>query len=287
MRGDGVRFVWIQSTTGPPWVFDTLAGRSFQPPPPFPDCHPVHVAGGVVLWRCLSAGVPLVTYLATGATREPAGWAAVEATETPYSNCDADRIGRHWLQYTCRALMGGDPSPEYLNHRTGAGGALPDGTYLGSPLIDFDYAGLVRPPCAPLDPTRLEPYLPPFGLEFKLRPVDDVRDEIVTQIRLRRCGRERAEILSRCRSGECVAPRLGSRYVTWGEDERVLAYLPRIHRRVLVGRAPAELRGSQRRTLDVEHTCNRVFAEWSRRLYVARFKPRRGTPPCQTRRRDR
>ncbi|HZG48114.1 MAG TPA: hypothetical protein VEY90_01210, partial [Thermoleophilaceae bacterium] len=155
VRGDGVRFVWIQSTTGPPWVFDTLAGRSFQPPPPFPDCHPVHVAGGVVLWRCLSAGVPLVTYLATGATREPAGWAAVEATETPYSNCDADRIGRHWLQYTCRALMGGDPSPEYLNHRTGAGGALPDGTYLGSPLIDFDYAGLVRPPCAPLDPTRL------------------------------------------------------------------------------------------------------------------------------------
>ena len=149
-------------------------------------------------------------------------------------------------------------------------------------MIDLDYAGLLRSRCAPLNPATLDPYLPPFGLDLRLRFVGGARDEIVTEIRLRRCGRKRAELLSRCRSGECVAPRLGRRYVTWGEDERVLAYMPRSRRRVLVGRAPAELHGSSRHTLDVEHTCNRVFAEWSRTLYVARLEPRQGAPRCPT-----
>jgi hypothetical protein len=293
VQSDGVRFVLIRSREDPPWVFDTLAGRSFQPTPPFPDCQFVHVAGGVVLWRCVSPRY-MLTDLATGAAREPAGWAAVEAMESPYSFCGVHRIGRYWLQGDCGGTLGPRSDPFYLNHRTGLLRGHPSGLpYLYHPLIDLDYAGLVRQVCAPLklrdfdgyapplafELRILDVYAPPFGLELRIRL--GAYDEKVKEIRLRRCDHKRAELLSRCRSGECVAPRLGSRYATWGEDERVFAYLPRIRRRVLVGRAPAELHGSRRRTLDVEHTCNHVFAEWSRRLYVARFKPRRGAPPCQ------
>jgi len=61
----------------------------------------------------------------------------------------------------------------------------------------------------------------------------------------------------------------------------VFAYLPRIRRRVLVGRAPAALRPLPGE-LKVAHTCNRVYAQWSNTLYVARFEPRRGAPRCQT-----
>ena len=99
VQSDGVRFAVIRSRTGAPWVFDTLAGRSFQPTPPFPDCRFVDVAGGVVLWACVGTRGYRLTDLATGSAREPAGWAAVEAMERlPYIGCSADRVGRHWLE---------------------------------------------------------------------------------------------------------------------------------------------------------------------------------------------
>jgi hypothetical protein len=69
--------------------------------------------------------------------------------------------------------------------------------------------------------------------------------------------------------------------VTWGEFKRVHAYLPRIRRRVLIGRAPADfVRG---RKLSVAHTCNRIFARWGNTIYAARFEPGRGAPLCQHR----
>ena len=78
----------------------------------------------------------------------------------------------------------------------------------------------------------------------------------------------RAETISRCLSGDCRTPQLGSRYVTWGEHKRVYAYLPRIRPRILVGRAPAGfVRG---RKLSVVHTCDRIFARWGDSIYEGR-----------------
>jgi hypothetical protein len=106
-------------------------------------------------------------------------------------------------------------------------------------------------------------------------------------IRLWRCGEQRADLVSRCPvNNTCSAVQLGSRYVTWAEGNRVFAYLPGARRRVLVAPTPA---GSRifKRPVNVVHTCDRVFAQWPDALYVARFKPRRGAPPCQARsRRD-
>jgi hypothetical protein len=56
-------------------------------------------------------------------------------------------------------------------------------------------------------------------------------------------------------------------------------------RRVLVAPAPAGSRIFER-PVDVVHTCDRVFAQWTDALYVARFEPPRGAPPCQTRSRS-
>jgi hypothetical protein len=94
---------------------------------------------------------------------------------------------------------------------------------------------------------------------------------------LRRCGKKRAEILDQCFIRICRTPQLGSRYVTWGEDQRVYAYLPRIRRRLLIGRTPAYF-------LSVAHTCNQIFALSPRTntVYAARFEPARGAPPCQS-----
>jgi hypothetical protein len=68
--------------------------------------------------------------------------------------------------------------------------------------------------------------------------------------------------------------------VTWGEQRRVYAYLPGIRRRVLLGRFGGEL--VRRRRLIIAHTCNRVFVRWGFSVYVRRFEPRRGAPPCQS-----
>jgi hypothetical protein len=145
------------------------------------------------------------------------------------------------------------------------------------PFLDLNYKGLVRHACRPLERPAVTEFLPPFGLE-----------EFGERLRLRRCGRERGETLSRCRSAICVTPQLGSRYVTWGEGDLVFAYLPRIRRRVLIGRAPAEL-DAYTLPRAVVHTCNRVFVQWpgtafgaKYSVYLARFEPRRGAPPCQT-----
>lgn len=122
--------------------------------------------------------------------------------------------------------------------------------------------------CRPLFGRALSGLSPPFGLWF-----DDYSDSGMT-------GDGAQERLSGCRFALCVTPQLGSRYVTWGQDESVFAYLPRIHQQVLVGRAPEELL-AYGPPVAVAHTCNRVFAQWSHSVYVARFEPRRGAPPCQ------
>ena len=118
---------------------------------------------------------------------------------------------------------------------------------------------------------------PPFGLELD-RPLPDP----ITGVRLRRCGQKPAKVVSRCPSF-CVTRQLGSRYVTWADDDRgVFAYLPRIHRRVLVAGIPPKLSGLVS-TRTVVHTCNCVFAQWEftglRR--ALRAAPRRTAPPCQ------
>ena len=159
----------------------------------------------------------------------------------------------------------------YLNHRTGKiadlSGVNPRRPY----LVDLNYDGLVRYICPSVLGPDVSTFSPPFSLLFD--------NDDTPGLWLRRCGEEQEETLSRCRSALCVTPQLGSRYVTWAEHELVLAYLPRIERRVPIGRA-----GGLNRYSAVEavvHTCNRVFAQWAHTVYVARFEPRRGAPPCQ------
>jgi hypothetical protein len=164
----------------------------------------------------------------------------------------------------------------YLNHRHGRVTREIDPYLARVPFIDLDYVGLFRRSCAPLDRKADGNYAPPdFDYErpFSLRWAGDIR--------LRRCGTRRAEILSRCLKTDCRSPQLGSDYVTWGEHKRVYAYLPRIRRRLLIGRAPADF--AQGRKLSVAHTCNRIFARWGDGIYAARFEPARGAPPCQQR----
>jgi hypothetical protein len=203
-----VRFVTLDVTlqgesSNAPWVFDTLARKRFRLTPPFPNCRFGNVGGGVVLWFCPSLTRPLISDLATGGAREPAGWAAVEAMERPpppdYYNCSAYGIGRYWLQGECRGFGGGGGDPFYLNHRTGrlmthnAGGF---NAY--DPRINLDYQGLVTPRCVPLRHSWLHFSLPPVhlaGAALEKRRVLRVRvrrDPVAT---LWRAARRRCEPL--------------------------------------------------------------------------------------------
>jgi hypothetical protein len=279
IESDGVRFASIEKHTGPPPVFDTLRGRRFRPAAPMPECRYDDSGGGLALWSCPPPRRRMITNLATGRSREPPGIAQVDAIDDePNFFCGQGRIGRHWLVFTCGPGIGSS-GEVYLNHRTGMIADL-SGVYDGrrDPVFDLNYEGLLRYACRPLEPGALTPLSPPFALEVE--PSANLYSGDIGGLRLRRCGRERRETLSNCRFLPCVSPQLGSRYVTWAEDELVLAYLPRIRRRVLVGRPPSELRGYGP-PLAVAHTCNRVFAQWGSSIYVARFEPRRGAPPCQ------
>jgi hypothetical protein len=284
LRSDGVRFVTLQrdSSIAPSWVFDTLAGRRFRPRRPSPDCRTVDVGGGFALWRCVDRY--MLTDFATGAAREPVGWAAVEAMETPSRpdyHCHAFRIGRYWLQGGC-AGPGGTFDPFFVNHRTGRLITQLAGGFEPFDRINLDYAALVTPRCAPVRQGWLHISLPPFTLRALSWRYDEYGGLEYGEIRLRRCGEQRAHIVSRCpANNNCAAVQLGSRYVTWAEGTRVFAYLPRGRRRVLVAPAPP---GIGERPVDVVHTCDRVFAQWTDALYVARFEPPRGAPPCQSKR---
>ena len=275
VQTDGVRFAWATdwplsrsplTGEGTVWVFDTLRGRSFRLAEPAPGCGFVSAGGGVALWaRCdLPSPSMLVTNLSTGQSRAPA-WIDGPPSRA-WLACFPGSIGRYWLAVLCGG--GGGSGPYYLNHRTGwltrefFGEPSP-----GSPFIDLDHIRVARPQCAPLRRAALSDYEPPLAV-----------DTSHASIRLRRCGTKRAEILDRCRRTNCRTPQLARRYVTWGADDRVYAYLPRIRRRVLVGRLRADPGGQE---LSVAHTCDRVFARWGHRIYVARFEPRRGAP-CQT-----
>ena len=278
VQSDGVRFALTQLDVYevPPRVFDTLRGRSFRPAPPAPGCIAPLFGGGRLGWVCPGSGVPLINNLATGVVREAAGWKAVEALEDEYTPCGPVAIGRYWVQVGCGQGSCCEQEPRYLNHRTGAlVGPLRRPAY-----ADLDYAGLKRPVCAPLSAKELvegsDAYAPPFALEVDW---PGFASEI-TAIRLRKCGRHRAVTLSRCRFG-CVTPQLGSRYATWGDGDSVVAYLPRTRQRMRLGR-PAEA-FDWLRLVAVAHTCNRVFAQWGDRVFVARVKFRRGAPRCPRR----
>jgi hypothetical protein len=274
---DGVRFAWATNEQNEVVrVFDTLRGRNFELTPPRPGCSFGSIGGGFAVWSCFPPATMLLTGLSTGLSREPAGIDQVERMAQPSLGifCHPSSIGRYWLSYSCRGLFGPGGDIYFLNHRTGrltGGVGFEDELYSpGSPFVDLDYADLVRPHCAPLKRAELSDYQPPFALNARLGTGLD-------SIRLRRCGTRRAEILSDCVLGVCRTAQLGSRYVTWGEDRRVYAYLPAIRRRVLVGRAPNYF-------LSVGHTCNRIFTVYPLRntVYAARFEPARGAPPCQS-----
>ena len=253
-------------------MFDTLRGRGFRPAPPAPGCIAPLFGGGRLGWVCPGSGSPLIQNLATGVVREPTGWKAVESE---FSGCGAGAIGRYWLEIVCGQGSCCEDPVRYLNHRTGELVEPPR----PAAYLDLDYAGLERPVCAPL---KVDPYVdlyaPPFVLDPDWSAVT-IEGRSVGQTRLRRCGRKRAELLSRCRLG-CLAPQLGSRYATWGEGDSVVAYLPRTRRRVVLHR-PREAFDWLTLTA-VAHTCNRVFAQWGDRIFVARVSPRWGAPRCPT-----
>jgi hypothetical protein len=276
IESDGVRYALIQNYPGPPLVFDTLRGRRFRPAAPMPECRYGGFGAGLSVWNCPPPRGTLITYLATAFSREPAGIEQVDAMTSEYSSCRANGIGRHWLAFSCGGTLG--PHDElYLNHRTGKIADLSQLDYDRHPyVLDLNYDGLVRYLCQALVGHGVGDSSPPFGLAHQ--PWGDLGSDN-TGLTLRRCGQQQAETLSRCRSALSVTPQLGSRYVTWGEDDVVFAYLPRIRRRVPVGRASGLDAYSTVRY--VVHTCNRVFAQWSYTVYVARFEPRRGAPPCQ------
>ena len=280
LESDGVRYALIVNRRGfPPFgaplVFDTLRGRRFHPAAPSPGCSYGGIGGGLALWSCPPPRRTMITNLATGRSREPAGIEQVYTRSGGYSSCGAGEIGRHWLGISC----GSHEDGFYLNHRTGRIADLSGvfGRPPPYPFFDMNYEGLVRYSCRPLDGHSSTPFPPPFGLE-----IGELNDPDSGILRLRRCDPERRETLSRCRFALCVTPQLGSRYVTWGEHELVLAYLPTIRRRVPIGRAPGLDAYSPVGT--VAHTCTRVFAKWSYSVYVARFEPRHGAPPCQAHR---
>jgi hypothetical protein len=278
---DGVRFTWATNERNEVLrVFDTLRGRNFELTAPGPGCNFERIGRGIAVWSCFPPETKLLTSLSTGRSRKPAGIGPIEreAAEAGFS-CSVRAIGRYWLEYSCRGLFGPGGDTYWLNHRTGritGGVKLEDELFSpDAPFVDLDYAGLFRPYCTPLGwphyytPPYLE-YAPPLALVAHIGTGSD-------SIRLRRCGKKRAESLGRCFIRVCRTPQLGSRYATWGEDRRVYAYLPAIRRRVLVGRAP-------RYFLSVAHTCNQIFALSPRgnTVYTARFEPARGAPPCQT-----
>jgi hypothetical protein len=275
---DGVRFAWatqepIHQQDEVVHVFDTLHGRNFPLTTPEPGCSFYAIGGGFAVWGCPPANTWLLTNLSTARIRKVAG---IQAG----LGCAPSSIGRHWLEYNCYG--GGGSWPSYLNHRTGRRvGDLDVEEKLFSPdapFLDLDYTGLFRPYCAPLEsPPERGPYSlpyfdyqPPFALRARLGTGSD-------SIRLQRCGTKRVEILGRCFIRVCRTPQLGSRYVTWGEDGRVYAYLPAIRRRVLVGRPPVYF-------LSVAHTCNQIFtvSPLGNTVYATRFEPARGAPPCQS-----
>jgi len=109
----------------------------------------------------------MLTDFATGAAREPAGWDAVEAMETPSRPdyfCVAFLIGRYVAAGRLRRT-GGTDDPFFLNHRTGRQITQPAGVF-NSDRINLDYAGLVTPHCAPVrEAWMLHTSLPPFTLQ--------------------------------------------------------------------------------------------------------------------------
>ena len=285
---DGVRFAWATA-----WprensaaydevrVFDTLRGRSFQLEAPGPGCGLYAIGGGLAVSRCFPQETMLLTSLATGRTRRPVGIEPIEREAAQAGvSCSVRAIGRYWLEYSCGNGFGPGDDIYWLNHRTGrVTGGVKIETKLFSPdapFVDLDYPDLFRPYCEPLGwphyytPPYLE-YAPPFALVARLDTGSD-------SIRLRRCGKKRAESLGRCLIRVCRTPQLGSRYATWGEDGRVYAYLPSVRRRVLVGRAPTAY------LLSVVHTCDQIFALSGDTVYATRFEPSREAPPCQSRR---
>lgn len=285
---DGVRFAWTNTLPsvygyGKVRVFDTLRGRSFRLRAPVRGCRigALRAGADVVRWDCPPPRETLITYLATGRTREPAGIEQVRTMNSRYVLCEPGYgFGRSWLEVWCSARSGGGGGANrccFLNHRTGELIRARSALYAEPPSLDLDHAGLVRSMCGPLGVTDVSEYQPPFALQTPglWGPISGARS-----IRLRRCGTKRAELLSRCPFAVCRTPQLGSRYVTWGEHRRVYAYLPRIRERVLLGRVTGDL--VRRRRMIVAHTCNRVFVRWGFNVYVTRFKPRRGAPPCQS-----
>jgi hypothetical protein len=285
LASDGERFAAIHKidydNPRPPLVFDTLRGRRFRPRAPTPECRFVGIGGGLALWSCFPPQRTLISNLSSGLTRAPVGMDHIDAMTNEYNFCLPSSIGRHWLDFSCGGGLG--PREDvYLNHRTGK---IADVSQVyrdrRQPFFDLNYKGLARDTCRPLRWRDVTVFSPPFGLEFDYGET--------TTVRLRRCGRERAETLTRCRSAICVTPHLASHYVTWGEGDLVFAYLPRIRRRVLIGRAPVRV-GAHSLPRAVAHTCNRIFVQWPSSAYrvhsvwVARFEPRRGAPPCQANR---
>jgi hypothetical protein len=273
-------------------VFDTLRRRNFRLEAPRSECFFRSIGGGLAVWSCYSPETMLLTMLltnlSTGRSRAPAGIDRVERdlNQPPDVWCNPQAIGRQWLELSCGGSIG-PRSTYYLNHREGRLTGEIEPYVAGVPFIDLDYVGLVRRTCAPLERPAYGAYAPPhfdyerpFALDAPLGPgpYGDTGTRFGS-IRLRRCGTKRAEILSSCPQTDCRSPQLGSDYVSWGEFKRVYAYLPRIRRRVLIGRPPADfVRG---RKLSVAHTCNRIFARWGSAIYEARFEPRHGAPPCQ------
>ena len=290
VQSDGVRYAWAKYWRNPAEdeigvvVFDTVRGRKFRLADPAPGCSFVSIGGGLALWSCYQPRRVFLTNLSTGRSHQPVGIDQVWQRAAPGSSCyTLGDVGRYWLGFACGNGFGPGDAPFYLNHRTGR--LIPEFDQFASelPFIDPDYVDLFRLYCAPLerpaDGSHAPPYFdyaPPFALHA---PTAGIRFESIV---LQRCGTKRAKTLSRCRFTDCKTPQLGSRYVTWGEHKRVYAYLPRTRGRVLVGRAPtAFIRG---RKLSVAHTCTRVFARWGGGIYMARFEPREGAPPCQSRR---
>jgi hypothetical protein len=280
VQSDGVRYAWAKywrNRVGDDigvLVFDTLRGRHFRLADPAPGCNFVWIGGGSAVWTCYEPWRVFLTNLSTGRSRAPAGIDRVERdlNQPPAYFCNPAAVGRQWLELSCGGGFG-PRSTRYLNHRDGR---LTGYLELAEvPFVDLDYFGLFRRSCAPLHrptgayaPPQFD-YERPFSLQWE------------GSIRVRRCGTRRVEILSMCLKTDCRSPQLGSDYVTWGEHKRVYAYLPRIRRRLLIGRPPADfVRG---RKLSVAHTCNRIFARWGNGIYVARFEPARGAPPCQQR----
>ena len=208
----------------------------------------------------------LVTNLSTGQSREPAG---IDGLPRVWVTCFPYSIGRYWLAVLCGG-GGSYQGPYYLNHRTGwltrefFGEPSP-----GSPFIDLDHVRVARPHCAPLRRAALSDYEPP------LHSIHPTRRSGCSAP-----GTKRAEILDRCRRTNCRTPELARRYATWGADDRVYAYLPRIRRRVLVGRVRADPGGQKAETSPTPARGSSHAGD--SRIYVARFEPRRGAPPCQT-----